>query len=166
MNQKHPIIGRVLLTGLSLFFLLCSGARRERALKGGSETDVKPPVVGETIAPNKCRIVATVLAIDSTLQSGETASPCARVPCQAIVRVDSILGYGQAFVRPLSKGERIQVMFVFTVGPTKGLFPNMTENYPGVRVGSRFLADVGAHDEPMSKDSGTVSFLVYGYEVR
>jgi hypothetical protein len=97
------------------------------------------------VAPNKCRMVATVMAIDSTL---EKDGPCSKAPCRGIVRVDSIIGYGSAFGSPIAVNTEIEVRFAFTVAPTnKDLFPNLTQRLPGLRLGTRFQTDIESQHE-------------------
>jgi hypothetical protein len=115
------------------------------------------------IPPGHCRIVGTVIAIDTSLRSSNPSDPCAKVPCRARVRIDQILGYGPAFPQPLVPGEVVVVSFAFTTAPTtKELFPSMQDTYPGVAVGSRFVANLNAEQK---KDDG-VTFTVYGYQLQ
>jgi hypothetical protein len=98
------------------------------------------------IAPGRCRIVGTLMEIDSTLENG---GPCSMAPCRGIVRVDSVLGYGAAFGIPIAVHERVNVRFAFTLAPTtKALFPTMTEELPGLQVGARFQTDLESQNGP------------------
>ncbi len=170
--MRRVTLNLVLIT-IFIFFISCGTARQEKTQdqSSGAEPktvnlDKQPPIMGETIAPNKCRIIGTVVAIDSTLRSSDPTNPCSKVPCRAIVRVDSILGYGPAFLKPLSEGEKIPVTFVFTTGPTKNLFPNMTQSYPGVRAGSKILADLEAQERLRADNANSISFVIYGYKIK
>ncbi len=113
------------------------------------------------IAPGRCRIVGTVMSIDSTLEEG---GPCSEAPCRAIVRVDSVLGYGSAFGNPIAVTVQIPVRFAFTLAPTtKDLFPNMTERLPGLQVGAKFQTDLEARKE-MGMGERHVSYLIQEYK--
>jgi len=74
-----------------------------------------------------------------------------------------VLGYGQGFIRPLSKNKEVPITFNFTLWPTKDFFKNMTKTYPGLEVGSKFLADVEAQQL-----LGSESFMysISGYEIK
>jgi hypothetical protein len=113
------------------------------------------------VAPQRCRIVATILAIDNELlKQGD--SPCAKVPCNASARVDSILGYGSSFGNPLAIGETIMLHFAFTLSPnTKEFFPTMSENYPGLVIGSQFSAEI--ESQPEVNSPARRQFIVYSY---
>ena len=119
-----------------------------------------------TIPPKNCRIVGTIVFVDEPRSDLGADDPCSKVPCQAVVRVDSILGYGQGFVKPLGKGKEIEVLFKFTLSPTKDLFPNMEESYPGLKLGSYFLADIEGYAIPQIDSNKQARYLIYGYEVK
>jgi hypothetical protein len=73
------------------------------------------------------------------------------------------LGYGSAFPQPFAPGEVIVVSFAYTTAPTtKELFPSMQDTYPGVSVGSRFIANLSAEQ----KKDGGVAFTVYRYQLQ
>jgi hypothetical protein len=118
------------------------------------------------VSPNQCRILATVISIDSSYRSGNSSDPCSLAPCRAIVRVDSILGYGHSFARPLTVGETLAVTFAFTVAPTKNVLPRMTQSYPGVRVGSRIVTDAQGTQSLAIEHASGISFTIFGYSVQ
>jgi len=157
------------LTILCLSFLSCRATHQEK----NSQNDSKPGLsqkqivpLGEMIPPNKCRLVGTIVAIDSGWRSAKTDEPCSKVPCRSTVRVDSIIGYGQGFPGVLSRSDEIPVKFVFTLGSTKDLFPNMSEFYPGLRVGSTFTADIEGSIAPAIDKVNVPAYQVYGYKVK
>lgn len=158
------LFGKISLQGNGIWYLHDREVEDSQSQKVTADQKLARP--GEPIPPNTCRIVGTIVGIDSTLERSNSSDPCSKVPCRAAVRVDSILGYGQAFGRPLSRGEKISVKFVFTLSPTKDLIPNMSEFYPGLHVGSIFLANVESTIGTMGDKSNALGFLVYGYKVR
>jgi len=140
-----------------------SAARRE-----GESGRPAPQEAATSIAPNHCRIIGTIVSVDPDFRTGEPGTPTAEEPCLAVVRVDSVLGYGSAFGRPLAQGREIEVLFKFTLSPTKDLFPRLARHYPGLKAGSRFQADVELVSE-RPRESGAVAgyrHVVYGYEVK
>ncbi len=164
----------IIISTLCVSFLFCNPKNRSNTnqnqpgIKSKKETSKnKPSVVNQRIAPNTCRFIGTIVSIDPTLKSKNPADPCAKAPCLATVRIDSVLGYGSAFPTPLSKGKEIRVTFKFTTAPTKEILPNLTESYPGVREGSTFFADLDAHQEPaIGKETGGIFYTVYGYKIK
>ncbi|HTP12598.1 MAG TPA: hypothetical protein VMM37_03185 [Bacteroidota bacterium] len=118
-------------------------------------------VQGEKIAPGRCRIVGTIISVDPTL---EATGPCAKAPCRAVVRVDSILGYGSAFGTPMPVHGHVPVRFAFTLAPTtEDVFPTMTSRLPGLSVGSSFRTDIESRAE-MSPEGNRSSYVIYTYE--
>jgi hypothetical protein len=113
------------------------------------------------IAPGRCRIVGTIVSIDSTL---DEKGPCSRAPCRAIVRVDSILGYGSSFGNPIALSKQISVRFAFTIAPTTSdLFPNAMEQLPGLQVGARFQTDIESQNE-VGMSGRHSSYLIQDYK--
>ena len=117
-------------------------------------------------APNTCRVMGTIMAIDSTHHGRNGKDPCSDAPCLASVRIDSVLGYGPAFPRPLHKGLEIQVWFAFTLKPTKEINLNTAVPFPGLNVGSKFVADVNGHSYLRGELRDSVFFEIYDYHLR
>lgn len=116
----------------------------------------------EKISPNHCRIIGTVVEIDSALDKAAGNSPCSKVPCLADVKIDSVLGYGSDFP-PLKLGKIIKVRFGFTLSPTtKDLFPHMAGYYPGLNINDSFKADL---QKVIAIDSirNKVNYIIYSY---
>lgn len=143
-----------ILVILSTLVLLGNGCGAEQQ----QQVPPRPADMGR-IAPGQVRILGHVVTVDSTL-SDQSDDPCSRAPCTATVRVDSILGYGSGFPRPLSRGEEIRVRFGFTLGPTEDVIPSLEESYPGLEPGDWFWADV--RGQP-AMGPGNSQFIVYGY---
>jgi len=166
----YRLISIVLICAVISIVLSCRAARNERnveELSGAQQKPATPFAIPSNIAPNHCRILATVIAIDSTLDSANPDDPCAKAPCNATVRIDSLLGYGPAFPAAFSKGQQISVRFGFTTAPTAGLFPEMSQNFPGVGAGTKILADVEGTEAPaIGESTGGAAFTIYGYEVK
>ncbi len=149
--------------GLAIALAACS-ARVDRtnqsATHSTAEEGSTQQIRMSKVPPGHCRIIATLLGVDSTL---EAAGPCSQAPCRATVRVDSVLAYGAAFSNPLAVHARINVRFAFTVGPTtKELFPTMTDRLPGIRIGNRFQTDLESREE-MQSEGHTPLYLIYTY---
>jgi len=159
---------RVLILGL--FFLVWSGCASQ---KNGSRSDQQNKKEqmkiasnpGEPVPPDNCRVIATVLEIDTqNLENG--SGPCSRVPCLATVRIDSIIGYGSAFQHPLSPEGKYTVKFNFTTRPSRELFPNLEKSLPEVNVGMKFQADLSAMESLQMGTENTGSrYIIYTYKV-
>ncbi len=122
--------------------------------------------IGTTIPPNHCRIIGVVVEIKDVAASSDVPEQCAQAPCWAIVKIESVLGYGSAFGSPLPQGSEILVHFPFTVMPTRAIFPQIETQFPGLSAGSRFFADLEAQYQPESGNDHSVKYIVYGYEIR
>lgn len=139
-----------------------TGKAERSAAEGGTSGAAQYPDSGlvaptemDDIGPNEARVHATVTAIyDERASSG----PCAEAPCRATIRIDSLLGYGSAFPRPLSKGEHLEVQFAFTLADTDELDLNVDRSYPGLSAGEAFWADLQGRSVP-----GGMSFSVHRY---
>ncbi len=170
MDVSHQVMRVIVLTAIGISLLSCRTAYQSKNSQRNSGAESKNGSPGDRIVlpgpgvpPSKCRIVGTIAAIDSTSRSIKADDPCSRIPCRASVRVDSVMGYGQGFPTAFSRSEEISVKFVFTLSPTRELFPNMSEFYPGLHVGSSFVADVEGSTAPMKDASDAHEFVVYGY---
>jgi len=144
------------------FLISCGSSKSNQEGMKQSDSTPKIQLAGEPIPPNHCRIVGTVVAIDQSLKSSDPQSPCAKAPCSATVRIDSIMGYGSAFGSSIAVGQQVQIMFGFTLSPTKEILPQLTQAYPGLKVGSSFTANVRS-DEGLG---GKTSYTVNQYDAR
>ncbi|MCH7756334.1 hypothetical protein IH970_14590 [candidate division KSB1 bacterium] len=157
-------INLVALISLLVLFSCNSTQQKKEQVSAGQPQKASSIKIGaQDIAPGHCRIIGTIVSIDAIQKTGNADDPCSKEPCRAVVRVESVLGYGQGFIRPLSKSKEVPITFKFTLSPTKDLFQNMTKTYPGLEVGSKFLADVEAHELIGTK---TINYLIYGYEIQ
>jgi|GEM_PF-6157833 len=125
-------------------------------------------------SPNSFRVLATVVSIDpvgSGAPHSGSGGPCAKVPCVATVRVDSVISDGMGSAVPLSIGESVKVRFAYTLSPTREVLPNLKQQLPGLSVGSRFEADMvrpmARADRPATDRSGTSpGYIIADYAVR
>ena len=116
----------------------------------------------EKISPDHCRIIGTVVKIDTLLYRQDLNSPCSKAPCMADVRIDSVLGYGSDFP-PLKLGKVIKVRFGFTLSPTtKDLFPHIVGYFPGLDVNDSFKADLQRIVE-VDSTRNKEGYIIYSY---
>ncbi len=124
---------------LFVVLLLAVGCRSSE--QSMEKEKVTLPDAGPGIPPNHCRLIGTVVKIEP-VPTGGGDDPCSKAPCIAEIRIDEIRGYGSAFGTPLTVGQNLKMKFTYTTSPTKDLFPEMVPSLPGMKVGSKFQADV------------------------
>lgn len=140
----HLVRVPVLPIILFLIAASCGSSKQEQGQTKRSEWSVPARHTPDTIAPNACRIIATILEVDSSLKGTSEKDPCSKAPCRATVRVDSVLGYGSAFPKPLGEGAVLRVRFLLTLAATDELLPDIKPPLPGLQRGERFRADLTA----------------------
>jgi hypothetical protein len=160
MKPIHQFATFVLTTCM---LFSCGTSKHEKMEDDQKQMDKEqgPMIVGESIPPNNCRVIGTIVSIDPTLSGGGEKDPCSKAPCQATVRIDSLMGYGSAFPMVLSAGQQLRVKFGFTLGPTRELMPEVKPAMPGLSVGSRFQALING-SVAMGKTEPV--YTIYGYE--
>ncbi len=126
------------------------------------ETPARPEVSPSPVAPGHVRFVGTVVRI-LDVRSGQQDEPCAMYPCQAIVRVDSVLGYGSGLSVTISSGQEITVHFPFTLMPSEETGVRVNSPLPGLKEGDHFEADAEVKNVLGEKEP---RFVVYLYTKR
>jgi len=152
----------VLVSLLVLFSCKSTQQKKEQASADQPQKASSLKIGAHDIPPGQCRIIGTIVSIAEIQKPGNADDPCSQAPCQAVIRVDSVLGYGQGFIRPLSKSKEVPITFKFTLSPTKDLFKNMTKTYPGLEVSSKFRATVEAQQLLGTK---SFKYSISGYEI-
>lgn len=155
----------LMLTGvLGLCFIISCSNNKNITGKKISPGNIHTAAVHiNKIPPGHCRIVGTIASIDSTLDSYSPRNPCSIHPCNALVRIDSIIGYGSSFP-PLQPGREIQIHFYFTLSKVdKVSFPGLKESYPGLNTGSSFEGDISVLRE-LNETGKQLRFAVYSYQ--
>jgi hypothetical protein len=118
--------------------------------------DTPPP-----LAPNHCKVIATIESIDKVTSNADEKDPCSKAPCMATMRIDSILGYGAAFPGVFSRGQKVAVKFAFTLSNTKEILPDVRPPLPGLNAGSIIEAVVNGVSV-MGKSEA--SYTIYKYQ--
>ncbi len=152
------------LAGLLLLALSLVSCRS--TLEDRREAAKTLPIPAAGLPPDVCRIVATVIRVDSTLKGSGPDDPCAKAPCEAMVLVDSVLGYGSSFPQTLSPGSLIRTHFTLSVAPTEQVLPSYKPAYPGIAAGSRIRADLKSLPVLGDTQDGKKTFSVDWYELR
>ena len=122
---------------------------------------------------NSYKIIGSIVHIYDIFQLHDTsglpaeasaqAGVCAKAPCEAIVKIETIKRRGTSFTGAIAAGEKIKVHFAFTLNPTtKEFFPNMTARYPGLKINDKFVADIQSRLAIGGNEN--VKYVIYGYE--
>ncbi len=122
------------------------------------------PPQGKHFAPGTVEISGRIISIDSTRMSEDPKEPCGKYPCWAMIKVESVAGYG-AGAPHIGQGDTLETKFAFTLGPaTKDLFPNLKVNMPGLQKGSLFSASVRPlMTQNMDNKNHKSEYLIYTY---
>lgn len=116
------------------------------------------------VDPGQVRVAGTVARIDTSRANrtaNRPADSCTEHACYATIRIDSVLGYGSGFPRPLSPGDTLRARFAFTLAPSDIARPDIVERLPGLEEGDAFRADLRVESAPGADEEST--FVVYEY---
>jgi hypothetical protein len=156
----------VTVFSLAVIFSCKSQKVPEKKPEPSNSTTTQTPTFtpNQSVGPNHARVIATMVYINPVLMPGDPKDPCTKVPCKGRIRIENVLGYGQAFGNPLSVGDSLYINFAFTTAATtKDLFPVFSEYYPGLKVGDKFQADI--ESRLGMGGSNAVSYTIYGYKI-
>lgn len=146
MRSSH-----ILLPAALSLLLSCSSSRHDPpATRQPADSASVPSPLGALtqIAPGHCRVIATLLSVDTVRSAESGDQPAIGAPAVALVRVDSVLGYGAGFLNPIASGQRITVRFD---PPQAGT---------GVSLGEQFRADLEEPGETVLGPGGRPPFRV------
>jgi hypothetical protein len=144
-------------TRLGLFLLIFS--LLSCAAPPPAERNVRPITEISGLPPGACRFAGT---ISEVLPVEKTTGACANVPCLAFVRIDTVYGYGAAFVTSLSAGTILKIRFPLTLQPTRALFPAMRDLPPPLGKGDGLTAVMTAREIP-SPAGETMEYSIDSY---
>jgi len=106
------------------------------------------------IGVGRCRLVATILSIDTIDKR------CLHVPCRARARVVETRGYGSSFGSILVAGQEIDLLFEFGLAPLTKQLANGKLVVTGLTVGESFQADIQGGG---GESAGGNAFTVFDY---
>ncbi len=147
-----------LVWGLLSFILLlgaCSSSKQHP-----KQASPSPEVGPSQVPPGHVQLVGTIIRI-LDMRTGQEGDPCASYPCQAVVRVDSVLAYGSGVQGILSSGDEVVMHFTFTLAPTREARPDIEVALPGLKEGDRFRAIVTVQEQMGTRQP---RFIVHEYE--
>jgi len=142
--------GAILL--FSIVFLLACNAGNSGLQRKGEQSGMKKPQLTrqDVIAPGTCRVIAVVKQINTDYRGTGGDDPCSRVPCRALIEIETVTGCGAGVTSPPHLHQPLMAHFLPTLNP--GIAFRGTK-YPGVAplyVGRRFEAIVEIPTEPSS----------------
>lgn len=143
--------------------MLCGCGSHQKA--NDTASDAQTATIQElspAVSAGYCRVLATVTAIDTARYSGDANSPCAKAPCRAILKVETILGAGAGFHPPLVAGNSIPVKFAYSTAPSSEVAPDLADPLPGVQAGDRIRVDIAGRQPEMGGATGR-EYTVYQY---
>lgn len=107
------------------------------------------------------RIVAQVVKIKPINKiHNNTNTICSRNPCEAIIHIEKVIGYGPGFIGKIKNRQQLEAYFIQTLTATKSVLPNRKKNLPGLQKKSRFEADLLFNP----KASQTPKYQVMSYQ--
>ena len=107
-------------------------------------------------ASNEASITGKIISID---EQRDDSGPCAKAPCYAFIRIESIVNKGSTFQLD-DISSPLPVYFAFTLSATEGLFPGIKTNYPGLKINDKFEAKI--QSRLALEDRYT--YTIYGYK--
>jgi hypothetical protein len=168
MNVRPLAIGTLVLAVLGGG---CALSGRGTGMKSVADSAVivteVPTQFVQPVQPGTCRVVATVVAVDTTFRGDKSNDPCSTTPCRARIRIDSVAAVGPDFPGYLIReGDIVVASFPGTLGPHDELFNGLlVRHYDGLQNGDRFRADVALETAPVlgvdPATSGALTIYVY-----
>ena len=166
-----------LMQGIIVFALLafiwgCSKNAQQKPesqmsnLKMDSTSSGLSKNVGVGIPVGYCRVVAEVVSIDEVLDTDNPDEPCGKAPCTAKIRIVRVVGTGMSFSPPVMVDNTYDARFAYTTGPTRELFPDMAEQYPGVKVGDQIEVDLAGIKPAMRSQEKSAAYTIHRYAVQ
>ena len=119
----------------------------------------------KSLPSNTCRVLATVYQLNDPTQQANLSAPCDKAPCFGKLRIDSVIGYGAAFPRPISPGDSLAVRFMYTAGMTGIMWPELHRDLPGLSIGDTFKVDILGVNVMSRNGSPKTEFRIYVYEL-
>lgn len=96
----------------------------------------------KNIPINSFKMVGRVIKVLDNQFSENENSPCSKVPCNVLIKIDSLQGFGRSSIHSAKVNDTINVSFAFTTKPSQKLFPKLKYNLVPVKVGDEIKAYV------------------------
>jgi hypothetical protein len=109
----------------------------------GSKTTTTTVTVEQErpVSRGQARIIAKVIKIKPIDKTSKNAV-CAKNPCEAIIKIEKVIGKGAFFKGKLSEGKELEAYFINTLSSTKKILPQLQKHFPGLKKDDRFQTDI------------------------
>lgn len=108
----------------------------------GSKTTTTVTVEQERpVSRGRARIIAKVIEVKPIDKTSKNAI-CAKNPCEAIIKIEKVIGKGSFFKGKLSIGKELEAYFINTLSSTKKILPELQQHLPGLKKNDRFETDI------------------------
>jgi hypothetical protein len=146
MVLKHLLIGILFLTTINVH----------------SQTRVKLPDSRDTerIAPDNCLVRAKIVKVVPRWKK-KSKQLCKVSPCLVYINIIKVEQYGSSFPEHFSAGQKVEVSFVYSLKPSKKVYPDKNIDLPGLKKGDVFKAKINAKPQLGSNLS---VFKIYDYQ--
>ncbi len=156
-------IGRTVLLVSMLLFLACNAGNTGLQRKGEQSGMKKPQLTRQDmIAPGTCRVIAVVKQIRSDYRGTGQDDPCSRVPCRALIEIETVTGCGAGITQSLPLHQPLLAHFLPTLNPKVAFRGTKYPDVAPLYVGRRFEAIVEVPAEPAAD---SVPVIVQKYTV-
>lgn len=106
------------------------------------------------------RIIGRVVEVFANRDTIDPESPCGKAPCNALVKVEKVLRFGQIYTESVQEGSTIPIHFAFTLASTtQELFPTADIDLPGLNSNDQFEATI--KHRPLRHEPDR--FMVFNY---
>ena len=148
-------ISPYLAISMTILLISCKASKVDNKYIRGSNNELS------ICAIDACTIKGTIITIVDEKDNYNINSPCSKVPCWALVKVNEVLSTGSRFATNITPGDEIKMFFIFTLSKTtEELFPNLDKRYPGLKNKDKFKANVACRFQPGEDDC---KWVVYDY---
>ncbi|OJJ22296.1 hypothetical protein BKI52_06330 [marine bacterium AO1-C] len=118
----------------------CWQCKPQSSAKKSTAND-KQTLLLKPIARGTIRVIAQVVKvkpINKTLQN----TPCADHPCEAMIKIEKVVGTGAFFYGEIKQGQSLEAYFTKTLASSEKNYPQLKPALPGLNLNDRFQADI------------------------
>ncbi|MFI5196069.1 MAG: hypothetical protein ACHQD8_03180 [Chitinophagales bacterium] len=144
-----------------LYLALCFSSILHGSCKTMQAHKPAPQKAGATAVSMSCKIEGRIIEV-MDMRDEDTGSVCSKYPCMAKVKIMDVFGCGSSIMLTLNESDTVEIRFLYTLHNTSELFPTMKTQYPGLKIGDVFIANV----EQRLKVGSGVQLIIYDYQLR
>ena len=144
-----------------LYFALCFSSIFYGSCKTVLAQNPAQHNTGTAAVSTSCKIEGRIIDVMET-RGEDSGSVCSKYPCKAKVKITDVLGCGSSILLTLNENDTVEIRFLYTLHNTSKIFPAMKTQYPGLKKGSIFIANV----EQRLKAGSGVQLIIYDYQLK